>query len=334
MTESIIATYDNVKFIEGVTKMTQDNWQSYFSPVIQNGVYSGLEFLQQNGYSSNYYHVSDGAVFINGIKAELTTPEGYTDIGNCYGTGENDAFYCLRVYFDSQKAELIRKGNVYESITEASTTFAQIMWTLGKFIDDESYQCERTLTHYDIPLIYFGSPYSLVGYGRDLRRMVKIDNKREHNPRIPGIYNNAYGLIRSNNIYDTNVSTVYYLDTINFPDDAIIANSTSSQVTIKLYDCHYINDFNCSIPATSDPITVYSEAYSSLKGVARDTINFGSGATSRDLSGYKNYYYSIAIPAYSCLHLTHAYKDDISSYFPDIKIGKYYFVVEKGTKAI
>ena len=160
MTENILATYDNVKFIEGKTKLTQPNWQSYFGASIPNGVFSGLELRQQDqGVTLNYY-VMDGVAFVNGIKAELSTAQGYTDIGQLYIADDKDCFVCLRVYFGSEKAELIRKDHIIDGITEyTSSDYYKYTWALGKFIQDEAYQCERGNNYWDIPLYYRGNAH-------------------------------------------------------------------------------------------------------------------------------------------------------------------------------
>lgn len=308
MTESIIATYDNVKFIEGVTEMTQDNWQSYFSPVIQNGVYSGLEFQQYGSSSSITFRITDGIAYVNGIRAELHTPEGYTDIGAWYESGDPDAFFCLRVYFDQEKAEIIKKTGIVDLVTQTvSDDFYKYTYTLGYFLQDESYQCERNFTYYEIPLMYFGMSATFLRYGRDLRRMIKIDGKREFNPRVPCVYTNNYDLLKSNNV-NTNLS--FYIDVINPPDNAIIM-AGSSGATIKLYKEHFINDYYCS-NSSSYPYTKYRDAYAYQRGLKRHEFYFKTGishTSGSESSGFLNTYESITLAAYQTLHITYIRKD-------------------------
>lgn len=308
MTESIIATYDNVKFIEGVTEMTQDNWQSYFSPVIQNGVYSGLEFQQYGSSSSNTFRITDGIAYVNGIRAELHTPEGYTDIGAWHESGYSDAFFCLRMYFDQEKAEIIKKTGIIDSVTEYTPEdFYKYTYALGYFLQDESYQCERNFTYYEIPLMYFGMSTTFLRYGRDLRRMVKIDGKREVDPRNPCIYTNYYNLIRSNNVYTVdNAGTSFYIDVVNSPDNAIIVGGSSS-TTIKLYKEHYINDYYC-YNSSGYPYSKYKDAYGYARGLSRHSFYFKSGIThssGSDSTGFLNTYESITLAAYQTLHITY-----------------------------
>lgn len=308
MTESIIATYDNVKFIEGVTKMTQDNWQSYFSPVIQNGVYSGLEFQQYGGSSYNTFRITDGIAYVNGIRAELHTPEGYTDIGAWHESGDSDAFFCLRVYFDQEKAEIIKKTGIVDLVTEyVPDDFYKYTYTLGYFLQDESYQCERNFDYYEIPLIYFGMSTTFLRYGRDLRRMIKIDGKREFNPRVPCVYTNNYNLLKSNNV-NTNLS--FYIDVINPPDNAIIVAGSSS-ATVKLYKEHFINDYYCT-NGSSYPYTKYRDAYMYQMGLKRFKFYFKTGishTSGSESSGFLNTYESITLAAYQALHITYIGSD-------------------------
>ena len=308
MTESIIATYDNVKFIEGITPMTQDNWQSYFSPVVQNGVYSGLEFQQYTSNSGILFRVTDGVAYVNGIRAELHTPEGYTDIGSWYESGDKDAFFCLRVYRNQEKAEIVKKINIVDSIVEAAYDWFKYTWALGKFIGDESYQCENNFVYYEIPLIYFGKASGFLRYGRDLRRMVKPDGKREVNPRNPDIYNNQYNLIRSNNVYtfETGTTYPYYIDAVNPPDDAIIFTEYSNTY-VKLYKEQYINDCYC-YNDSSYPYLNYENAYDGLYGLIRNEYYFKSGIThssgSDSGSSFRNKYELITLNTYQTLHIT------------------------------
>lgn len=325
MTESIVATYDNVKFIEGVSKLTQDNWQSYFSHVIQNGVYSGLEFQQQVNTSSIMFHITDGIAFVNGIMAELHTADGYTDIGSWYETGNKDAFYCLRVYLNQEKAEIVKKTDIIDSVTASvPDDFYLYTYALGYFLQDESYQCARNNTYYDIPLMYFGMYATFLRFGRDLRRMVKPDGTREINPKNPCVYANFYNLVRSNNVYAVGTAgTSYYIDSVNLPDDAIIVAGSSS-TTIKLYHEHYINDYYASnVPQY--PYTDYKNAYVYQRGLQRYEFLFKSGIThtsGSESSGFLNTYESITLGANQTLHITFAYKE-VSQYGD-----KFYFLVE------
>lgn len=315
MTESIIATYDNVKFIEGVTRMTQDNWQSYFSPVIQNGVYSGLEFQQYGSVVNATFRITDGIAYVNGIRAELHTSEGYTDIGEWFESGDEDAFFCLRVYFDQEKAEIIKKTDI---IDEVAVTvwgdFYKYTYTLGYFLQDESYQCERNFTYYEIPLMYFGKSANFLRYGRDLRRMVKIDGKKEIDPRTPCLYVNQYNLLRSNNIYTVDTTEKsFYIDVVNLPDNAMIVAGNSG-ATVKLYKEHFINDYYCT-NNSSYPYSDYKTAYDSAYGIRRHTLNFKSGIThssGSDSTNFLNTYESVTLAANQVLHISYIGNESMS----------------------
>jgi len=307
MAESIVATFDDVRFIEGVTKMTQENWQAYFGTIIPNGVYQGLEFQQQNSTNSISYHVTDGIVFVNGIMAELKTPDGYTDIGSWYAQNDKDAFFCLRVYFGDEKAELIKKTNIVDSITEyVPEDFYKWTRAMGKFISDESYQCDRNASYWDVPLIYFGNVSYFLRYGIDLRRMVKADGQRVVNPRDPGIYNNYYDLVRSNNVYSISANASFYIDTVDPADNAIIVNTDSTSKTVKLYLEHFINDYHCQ-NGDSYPYGKYDDAYDYGYGLRRSELFIKSGityTTGAETTNFTNHYEEITLGAGQALHIT------------------------------
>ena len=58
MQETVIATGTDVKFIGGVTPMTQENWQAYFSTFHKNGIIGTNDF-KQGSASSSYFVVSN-----------------------------------------------------------------------------------------------------------------------------------------------------------------------------------------------------------------------------------------------------------------------------------
>ena len=333
MTESIIATFDDVKFVEGVTKMTQNNWQKYFKSAIPNGVYSGLEF-KKIGSGSKYYHFMDGVAFVNGMMAEISTPDGYTDLG-AITPSENDAFFCLRIYFDREQAELIQKTDIYLDIpywgTLSEPNYYKYMNTLGYLEKFEDYECERNLTYYEIPLFYIvsGWSYGPLTDGIDLRRMVKPDQARALNPQVPCIYRNSFALLSSNNLYMlTGGMTVmtFYIDAINLPNDAIIVNNTGSNVTVQIITDHYCGDL---IDLDSTVPSLYADIYTYSRGLVRHTLLIKSGITHSSYTsstGYKCKGEAITLGANQALHITYVSSEAYGS--GDVYAYSYKFLVE------
>ena len=228
MNESVISTFTGVKFIQGLTPMTQENWQSYFGSAIKNGVYSGL--APKNAPQSTVsIQVTDGVVFANGIQARLETEDGYTDIGSMLNTGLEDRLICVRVHYNSETAELIQKSNVTDIPSSAvertkNYLFAQ---TLAKLTADESYLCTRNESYWDIPIFYQSKYNSWVMYGRDLRRKVELSPSKLTNPPLDTTDRTwQYGvLISGQNRYTAGESTrrvVFFPDVINQPDGSIV----------------------------------------------------------------------------------------------------------------
>lgn len=313
MTESIIATFDDVKFVEGVTKMTQNNWQKYFKSAIPNGVYSGLEFKNSQN-ASKYYNFLDGIAFVNGMMAEISTPDGYTDLG-AITPSASDAFFCLRIYFDREQAELVQKTDIYTDISRWNDNYYKYMNTLGYLEKQEDYECERNLTYYEIPLFYIVSGWSNgpLSSGIDLRRMIKPDQSRKLNPRVPCIYSNYSTLLSSNNIYTVSSDTTFYIDAINLPNDAIIVNTSRSSVSVTIITDHFGNEFlgySSSIP------TEYASLYTYTRGLTRHELLFKSGithSTYTESSGYKKKGETITLGSNQALHITYVESEPYSS---------------------
>ena len=239
MEEVVLATFNNVKFIEGVSKMTQENWQSYFSSVIPNGVYSGLEprnYIGTTQYSSGNIFITDGEVFANGIYAKITTPEGYTDIGVVPAsiTTIRDRFICIRVYFDTEQAELIAKYNIApeaDTSSSAPELYQSQDWLFqiqGRyFVDDESYCCERTSRYWELPIFYqstrflpWSSYESAYSRGIDLRRMITLNKTKIFNENMPGLLPETSGYFISG---DNKIDLYYgyiFSNPVNPPDNA------------------------------------------------------------------------------------------------------------------
>ena len=204
MTETVIATGDNVKFIEGVTLMTQANWQEYFGKQFENRVIDGFN---PGKPTDSVVTIYDGSVFVNGLYAKLELEGGSKNI---YVLDAYDAFICLRVYLNEEKVELVKKS-VATFSSEAS-----IAYEIDKFIADESYQCTRNSSIYEIPLFYCGASYYKDGV--DLRRY-GVQNKNLYNKRVLS-GNNTYVLKDPNQGADYLIKA--YIDYVNEADDVDI----------------------------------------------------------------------------------------------------------------
>ena len=231
MEEAVIATFNDVKFIEGETFLTQENWQGYFAPTIKNGVYEGLEprnYLGSTTYTNGRIFVTDGIVFANGICAKIETADGYTDFGTCPTTGTHDRLICVRVYFDSQTAQLIQKTNVMK-IPEGGTNYKYYSaYAIRTFAHDESYKMDRNNTYWDIPIFYQGTQdLEWTSKGIDLRRIINKEQEIDPVDTCFKGYSPRKYKVSGNNVYHVtaelgNVSYCFVFDIINKPDGATI----------------------------------------------------------------------------------------------------------------
>ena len=259
MNETVFATLNDVKFIQGATKLTQPNWQAYFGAALPNGVYKGLK-------CSNYFdgappatdprYLTDGIVFANGIMAEIKTDDGYTNLGPV-SSSDHDRFVCLRVFFGEEKAQIVFKTGIatYSStqLTYNNNTFDEMV----KFIDDESHCCSRNDNYYDIPLFYStnSSNSTWLVNGRDLRRIIDPTAVRLQDPNISGYYGSAVPVSGQNN-YTYKASTVpVYMDTLNCPNGAtysVLGYSSAMTLKLGMYPfCNFLgyssNDLNAGV---------------------------------------------------------------------------------------
>ena len=258
MEETIIETFDDVKFIQGATKMNQTNWQNYFGTMLPNGIYEGLLVqdyygLNENGYPITMWDypniITDGSVFVNGLLAQIRTEDGYTEIGNT--TANTDRFICVRVYLKEEKAQIVQKTGIAEYDSTRVNYNINTLHELDKFVFDETYCCDRNEYYWDIP-IFYQVPYDLttpyiLSDGRSLRRTVNLNRTPVHNPDLrytgtrqsrnidrDGVYlvsdNNTYsgGVANAQGQYvdETGQHDLYqayvYMDNINPPNNAII----------------------------------------------------------------------------------------------------------------
>jgi hypothetical protein len=240
MAESIMSTGTNVKFIEGMTLMTQANWQEYFASQFPNRIIDGFD--TSSGSSS--ISVANGSAIVNGIYTKMEFENGrviFAPIGY-------DAFICLRVYLNEEKVELVEKYNI-----AASNSSASIQTAMMKFMSDESYQCTRNDTIYEIPLHYSGTDYFASGI--DLRRRgVLSENVQKDNPTTSTTVlsgRNKYYLGLPNTGADTLIPV--YIDFINEAEDVDLyfyVSNSSSGATLAISQYPYTNISN-------DPLGYY-----------------------------------------------------------------------------
>ena len=189
MEESVIATFDNVKFIEGKTKLTGSNWREYFGSALKSGVYSGLD--NRNSTDTHpAYLLNDGVLFANGLFAKIESENGYQNLGFVYNVDYFDRFVCARVNFDTESVEIIQKTGI-ASISGSETVqtlYAKSIQTMMEFGHDESYCCYRTNSMWEIPLFYQSK--STVGnsssYQTPLRKGIDLTRRpfRKKNTRF------------------------------------------------------------------------------------------------------------------------------------------------------
>lgn len=279
MEETILETFDDVKFIQGATKMNQTHWQEYFGTALPNGIYDGLQVQDYYGlqvrelggfpYESDipvatfdYPNIlTDGSVFVNGLLAQIRTEDGYTEIGR--GENESDRFICIRVYLKEEKAQIIQKTGIAEFDSTASTYDRRTMHALNHFMADESYCCERNEYLWDVPIFYqapFGSssPY-ILSDGCSLRRIVSSTKKMLY-PKIK--YSGArYGSTTySSGIILASESMVYNENAYrsgSFQDQSGIHDYYKAQIYTDNFNCPdgAIVRINGYSGATSDAIT-------------------------------------------------------------------------------
>lgn len=234
MEETTIATFDNVKFIEGVTKLTQNNWQEYFGSLFPNGAIKGL--CSPNSSSGVYNQISDGIAIANGIIAKLETEQEYTSIQ--IPAGVYDCFACLRIHFTDELAELVVKRNIAD--TESTVQF---MKELMQFTKDESYYCERNSDYYEIPLYYVSASYY-----RYISRYIKDEDnyKKSYFSMLP-LY-----LIRNNTIIRRSLvnlnDILFFMFDNMFPanNTTILLDSTKDGSLVCLSERLFVEGLNSS----------------------------------------------------------------------------------------
>lgn len=147
MQETVVKTGTNVKFIGSVTKMTQANWQDYFKAFKKTGIVGADSFKVETAMLS-YPRIYDGVVMVDGILAKYETDDGYF-----YSTkpsqSEIDALFCVRVYLQQEKIEIVRKTGL-----AAGTSYQNCADVIVNLIQNEDAYCTRNDTYFDVAFCY------------------------------------------------------------------------------------------------------------------------------------------------------------------------------------
>lgn len=147
MQETVVKTGTNVKFIGSTTKMTQANWQDYFKVFKKTG-FVGIDSFKVETAVLNYPRIYDGAVMVNGILAKYETDDGFF-----YSTkptqSEIDALFCVRVYLQEEKIEIVRKTGL-----AAGTSYQNCADVIVNLIQNEDAYCTRNDTYFDVAFCY------------------------------------------------------------------------------------------------------------------------------------------------------------------------------------
>lgn len=306
---------DCVKFIQGVTKLNQTNWQTYFGGALPNGLYEGL--MVQNFYGSNLntWVLTDGKAIVNGLLVDIKTDAGYTDIGTCTAQGIKDRFICLRVYLKEEKAQIYQVSNIATWSSTLSTWNQNCFDKMQYMLNHEDAYCTRNNDYYDLPLFYGCDETSTywLSEGRNLGRYVKPNKQIEQDPRLYGINDStAKGVLISgrNNYSFRGTENYLYMDTLDHPDGAIfITQNNVSDIDIYLGTTPWMNW---------------------LHDYENQVNGYGVGYIFADPTGWTNTnngYFKYTVPANSgrmtAFRFTHAY--NVTKSMPSVYT-KYYLV--------
>ena len=243
MAEYIMRSGTDVKFIEGMTLMTQANWQEYFSAQFPNRV---IEGLKSNNVASGSILVTSGSAIVNGIYTKMV----FENDAAIFAKLGRDQFVCLRVYLNEEKVELVEKYDI-----ASSNSSGDIQTTMMNFMADESYQCTRSDTIYEIPLFYSGTDYFAKGIDLSRRGTLSENVKNDHPATITTVLSgrNKYYLALPNTGADTLIPV--YIDFINEAEDVDLyfyVSNNSSGATLAISQYPYTNISN-------DPLSYYAQ---------------------------------------------------------------------------
>lgn len=174
--EQVLYTGYNTQFIEGVTKMNQENWQEYFGATLESKILSGFDFYTRAGTTSQsglWLHINDGIAIANGIVGKTEFDEGYFEDPDILPGDRNDILYCARIHFGEERIELVKKFGI--TPYNQNNNYSDI---LKELLIDESAYCDRNTDYYEIPITYINGLTSIAGM--DLRRRYFLKSQYKH----------------------------------------------------------------------------------------------------------------------------------------------------------
>lgn len=174
--EQVLYTGYNTQFIEGVTKMNQENWQEYFGATLESKILSGFDFYTRAGTTSQsgiWLHINDGIAIANGIVGKTEFDEGYFEDPDIIPGDRIDLLYCARIYFGEERIEIVKKFHLsdYAQRNDYSDR-------MKEFLTDESAHCDRNTDFYEIPILYRDGAMAAVGM--NLARRYSLKNQYKH----------------------------------------------------------------------------------------------------------------------------------------------------------
>lgn len=174
--EQVLYTGYNTKFIEGVTKMNQENWQEYFGATLESKILSGFDFYTRAGSTSQsgiWLHINDGIAIANGIVGKTEFDEGYFEDPDIIPGDRIDFLYCARIYFGEERIEIVKKFGI-----TPNNQYNYQSDILKELLIDESAYCDRNTDYYEIPIAYTNGLTGIAGM--DLRRRYSLKNQYKH----------------------------------------------------------------------------------------------------------------------------------------------------------
>ena len=176
--EQILYTGNDVQFIEGITCMSQSNWQKYFGSAFENKILSGLYPVTVARSGGLQLRIYNGAVNANGIFGQIKSQDGYIEIPYSSPGNGNYRFICARLYTDEERLEIVSK------VDYIGTDYSTLSTAVANFYTDEAYQCERDANYYEFPIYYENGIAALM----NLSRRYFHSNQYRHIASLNSIY--------------------------------------------------------------------------------------------------------------------------------------------------
>ena len=277
MTDTIVSSGTNVKFIGATTPMTQANWQDYFGTLHKSGVLEGFGVINGNVY--------DGAAIVNGIIAKIVTELGYTPF-TPPSDQEIDALILIRVYLKQQKVELIRRTGI-----AAGSSYQNCADVIVNLIQNEDAYCTRNDDYYEMTLGYINAAV-------DYR--YTINCRRFSTPPSGPIQGSD--ILQGNQDYFMSGAQNYRIDPFNPPERIKIFDLTS--YNIITFSKYFYLAYNSTVYDTNVaplvyaavPITFYyNNSDFTVDGVTIKHTTTKAMAMFEVVRYYKNTVYSVTV---------------------------------------